>query len=53
MVGKVPLHVEKWVDNQVEHLEKMGVVRQSNSPWSAPVVVVKKKKWRFQTVRGF
>ena len=41
MEGKVPLHVEKWLDNQVEHLEKMGVVRQSNSPWSAPVVVVR------------
>ena len=53
MVGKVPLHVEKWVDNQVEHLEKMGVVRQSNSPWSAPVVVVKKKNGDFRLCVDF
>ena len=39
------------MENQVEHLEKMGVVRQSNSPWNASVVLVKKKK--NQTVRGF
>jgi len=53
MNGTVPLHIENWVDNQVENLKKMGVIRNSNSPWSAPVVVVKKKNGDFRMCIDF
>ena len=43
MKTKAPLNVEDWVDNQVDKLKEMGVIRESPSPWFAPVVVVKKK----------
>jgi len=42
-VSKVPLNVQEWVDKQVDNLRESGVIRESVSPWSAPVVVVKKK----------
>jgi len=51
--GTVPLHVENWVDEQVDHLKKMGVIRDSNSPWSAPVVVVKKKNGEYRMCIDF
>ena len=53
MNGTVPLHVENWVDNQVENLKKMGVIRNSNSPWAAPVVVVIKKNGDFKMCIDF
>lgn len=43
IVGKVPLNLEDWVDEQVKNLKDRGVIRESNSPWCAPIVVVKKK----------
>ena len=43
LIGKVPLNVEKWVDQQVENLKDKGIIRESISPWSAPIVVAKKK----------
>jgi len=46
--GKVPLHVEEWVDKQVNDLKDLGIIRDSTSPWSAPVVVVKKKNGDFR-----
>jgi len=48
VVGKVPLHVEEWVDRQVENLKDLGILRDSVSAWSAPVVVVKKKNGDFR-----
>ena len=53
MNGTVTLHVENWVDNQVENLKKMGVIRNSNIPWAAPVVVVKKKNGDFRMCIDF
>jgi len=46
--SKVPIHVEKWVDDQVDDLLKKGIIQESNSPWSAPIVVVKKKSGDFR-----
>lgn len=43
IIGKVPLNVETWVDEQVESLEKSGIISKSTSPWCAPIVVVRKK----------
>ena len=31
------------VESQIRQLEQMGIIRQSDSPWSSPMVVVKKK----------
>lgn len=53
MKTKVPLNVEDWVDNQVDKLKEMGVIRESTSPWSAPVVVVKKKSGDFRLCIDF
>ena len=46
--SRVPVHVEEWVDNQVNDLLKQGIIRESHSPWSAPIVVVKKKNGDFR-----
>ena len=37
------------VNSEVEKMLSKGVIRQNNSPWSSPVVMVKKKNgsWRF------
>jgi len=48
LIGKVPLNVEQWVDDQVNNLKAKGIIRDSVSPWSAPVVVVKKKNGDFR-----
>lgn len=39
---RVPVGLEKKVDNIVEDLLKAGVIQQSTSPWSFPLVLVKK-----------
>ena len=46
--SKVPLHVEDWVDKQVSDLLNRGIIRESHSSWSAPVVVVKKRNGDFR-----
>ena len=38
-----------WVDAEVTKMLEQGVVKPSSSPWSSPIVMVKKKdgSWRF------
>jgi hypothetical protein len=31
--------------NQVQHMQNIGAIEPSSSPWAAPVVLVKKKGW--------
>lgn len=40
---RVPTHLTKEIDKHLDDMLERGVIEQSNSPWSAPVVLVKKK----------
>ena len=46
-----PPEVRREIDQQTEEMIAMGVARESNSPYSAPIVLVKKKdgSWRYCT----
>ena len=33
----------KWVQKEVEQLERMGIITRSVSPWASPIVIVPKK----------
>lgn len=52
---RVPYHQRKVLDELVQDMLKKGIITPSDSPWSAPVVLVKKKtedgseKYRFCT----
>ena len=39
----LPLKHYEWVRNEIETLEKAGVIERSLSPWASPVIVVPKK----------
>lgn len=50
---RIPFALRQEVDDQMQDMLKKGVIRESNSPWSAPVVLVPiksadgKPKYRF------
>jgi hypothetical protein len=50
---RVPFALRKEMENQIQGMLKKGVIRESQSPWSAPAILVPKKsadgkaKWRF------
>ena len=48
-VRRIPVALKNVVDREVEKMLKLGVVRPSQSPWSSPTVMVRKKDgaWRF------
>ena len=39
----LPVKHYDWVRNEIETLEKAGVIEKSLSPWASPVIVVPKK----------
>jgi hypothetical protein len=50
---RIPFALRQEVDNQIQDMLRKVVIRESNSPWSAPIVLVPKKsaqgqpKYRF------
>ena len=48
-VRRVPEALKSVVDSEVTKMLKQGVVKPSNSPWSSPIVMVRKKdgSWHF------
>ena len=40
---RIPMHLEEQVDQHVEDLLKQNIIRKSQSPWNAALVVVPKK----------
>ena len=39
----LPLKHYSWVQQEIETLERAGIIKKSLSPWSSPIVVVPKK----------
>ena len=48
-VRRVPQALKEVIDTEVTKMLEQGIVKPSSSPWSSPVVLVKKKdgSWRF------
>lgn len=46
---RLPFSLKTQTKTEIETMLKQGVIRPSNSPWSSPIVLVKKKdgSWRF------
>jgi hypothetical protein len=42
---RVPIHQVDMVEAEMEKMKTQGVIRPSDSPWTSPVVLVKKKGW--------
>ncbi|XP_062599620.1 uncharacterized protein LOC134261188 [Saccostrea cucullata] len=45
---RVPAHLTDEVDQQLNDMLERGVIEPSNSPWSAPIVLAKKKDGTFR-----
>ena len=39
----LPLKHYDWVQQEIESLERAGIITQSVSPWASPVIMVPKK----------
>jgi len=40
---RIPFHLRKDVDMEIEEMKRQGVIEESSSPWVSPAVIVKKK----------
>ena len=42
-VRRVPLYKREILDNEIDKLKEQGLIEESKSPWSSPIVLVQKK----------
>ena len=47
---KVPYHMQKEMDEQIDNILKKDVITPSKSPWASGIVLVKKKASDFASI---
>lgn len=40
---RVPINFEKQIDDEVNKLIQLGIIKESNSPWCSRIVPIKKR----------
>lgn len=40
---RTPISQREIIDNEIKEMLQYGIIRESNSPWSSPIIIVKKK----------
>ena len=45
----VPIHLRQELDQAIEDLIEKDLIEPSNSPWCAPIVLIRKKDWTLRT----
>ena len=48
---RIPLAQQADGKEQLDSLTDEGIIKISKSPWSSPMVIVKKKEWRSAPLR--
>ena len=47
---QVPCAYQDKVMKELNEMDRAGIIRESDSPWVAPMVVVIKKGWKFENL---
>lgn len=42
---RIPFHQRDVVESMLKDMSQRGIIEPSSSPWSSPIVLVKKKRW--------
>ena len=50
---RTPYHLRPEVSRQIEMMERRGIIQKSNSPWSAPIIMVRKSDGSYRFAVDF